>query len=51
MEPVPFTVESGLLTSTMKLKRPQAKEKYLAQINQMYQELLKAKSAAGAAKL
>lgn len=32
----PFTVEDGLLTTTMKLKRPQILERYKDQIDEMY---------------
>ena len=45
LDPIPFSVESGLLTSTMKLKRPQAKDKYTKEIAQMYADLAKAKAA------
>ena len=32
----PFTVEDGLLTTTMKLKRPQIMARYKDQIDEMY---------------
>ncbi len=33
-----FTVESDLMTPTFKLKRPQAKDKYQKQIDDLYAE-------------
>ncbi|KAI8344489.1 hypothetical protein BC941DRAFT_408769 [Chlamydoabsidia padenii] len=39
LEPIPFSIESGILTPTMKLKRPEAKQRYLDQIQIMYQRL------------
>lgn len=36
VEHVPFSVENGILTSTMKLKRHEAKKYYAQQIEQMY---------------
>ncbi|KAF5736849.1 Long chain acyl-CoA synthetase 7 [Tripterygium wilfordii] len=37
--PEPFTLENGLLTPTMKVKRPQAKEYFAKAISNMYAEL------------
>ncbi|XP_043688750.1 long chain acyl-CoA synthetase 6, peroxisomal-like [Telopea speciosissima] len=37
--PEPFTVESGLLTPTLKIKRPQAKAYFAKAISDMYAEL------------
>ncbi|KAM7462764.1 hypothetical protein LguiA_030885 [Lonicera macranthoides] len=37
--PEPFTVENGLLTPTLKIKRPQAKEYFAKAIADMYAEL------------
>eukprot|EP00250_Pteridium_aquilinum_P015835 c22787_g1_i1 orf=379-2475(+) len=37
--PEPFTVESGLLTPTLKVKRPQAKAQFAKAIEAMYAEL------------
>ncbi len=37
--PEPFSVENDLLTPTFKLKRPQAKAKFLAAIDAMYASL------------
>lgn len=39
--PEPFALENGLLTPTMKIKRPQAKEHYAKVISDMYSELSK----------
>lgn len=39
LEPVPFSIENGILTPTMKLKRPEAKQMYLDRIESMYQRL------------
>jgi len=39
LTPEAFSVENDLLTPTFKLKRPQAKAKYLDQINSMYAEI------------
>ncbi|ORZ10771.1 hypothetical protein BCR42DRAFT_380417 [Absidia repens] len=39
LEAEPFSIESGILTPTMKLKRPQAKELYEGHIQAMYQHL------------
>lgn len=36
MHPEPFSVENDLLTPTFKLKRPQAKKFFAAQIDTMY---------------
>lgn len=37
----PFAMENGLLTPTMKIKRPQAKEYFGKAISDMYSELSK----------
>jgi long-chain acyl-CoA synthetase len=39
LEHVPFSIENGILTPTMKLKRPEAKQMYLDRIESMYQRL------------
>jgi long-chain acyl-CoA synthetase len=36
VEPEQFTVDNGLLTPTLKLKRPQARKHYAKQIEDMY---------------
>ncbi|KAL8130477.1 hypothetical protein V2J09_019632 [Rumex salicifolius] len=43
--PEPLTVESGLLTPTLKVKRPQAKEYFAKAISEMYAEISKADPA------
>jgi len=35
----PFTIENDLLTPTFKLKRPQTKNSYIQQINQLYEKI------------
>lgn len=39
LEPQPFSVENGLLTSTMKTNRPKLEEKYRTTMEDMYQQL------------
>lgn len=39
LHPEPFTVENNLLTPTFKLKRPQAKTRFQAEIDTMYAAL------------
>ena len=39
VEPEEFSVANGCLTPTFKLKRPQAKDRYLPQIDAMYLKL------------
>jgi len=45
LESSPFTVENDLLTPTFKLKRPKAKQYYIAQIDEMYAEINSAPSS------
>lgn len=40
LEPVPFDVERDIVTPTLKLKRPKAKEIYQKQIEEMYQSVV-----------
>lgn len=42
LESQPFTMESNLLTPTLKLKRAEARKFYDAQINELYQHLANA---------
>jgi len=35
----PFSIENDLLTPTFKLKRPQAKTKYIENINALYENM------------
>lgn len=39
LEPHPFTVENGLLTSTLKKSRPKLEQKYKATLEEMYEEI------------
>jgi long-chain acyl-CoA synthetase len=39
LEPEPFTIENDLLTPTFKVKRPQAKKHFEAQIAQLYERV------------
>jgi long-subunit acyl-CoA synthetase (AMP-forming) len=39
LTPEPFSVENGMLTPSFKLKRPQAKEAFAADIEAMYRRL------------
>lgn len=39
LHPDHFTIEAGLMTPTMKLKRPAMKEAFKAQIEKMYRSL------------
>lgn len=39
LESDPFSIENGILTPTFKIKRPQAKERYQAQIDHLYAQL------------
>ena len=39
LEPHPFTVENGLLTSTLKKSRPRLEQKYKSLLEGMYEEL------------
>ena len=40
-----FSVANGCLTPTFKLKRPQAKDRYISQIDAMYEKLNNAPQA------
>jgi len=44
IDDVPFSIENNLLTPTFKLKRPQAKEHYQAQIDQLIEVVQKAET-------
>lgn len=39
LEPRPFTVENGLLTSTLKKSRPKLEQMYKATLEEMYEEI------------
>ncbi|KAI8086370.1 uncharacterized protein BX664DRAFT_282240 [Halteromyces radiatus] len=41
LEATPFSIDTGILTPTMKLKRPEAKQRYLQHIQSMYDYLAK----------
>jgi len=45
LEPEAFSVEADLMTPTFKLKRPQLKKRYQAEIDRMY-AVIEGKSAA-----
>lgn len=39
LTPEPFSVDNGLLTPSFKLKRPQAKDAFQAELDAMYRKL------------
>ena len=40
LEPKPFSVESGVITPTFKLRRKAAAEKYASALKEMYQSVI-----------
>ena len=41
LDPEPFSVQNGLQTPTFKLKRPQAKDKFKKELDDLYQSIPK----------
>lgn len=39
LEPLPFSVENGLLTSTLKTNRPKLEQKYKSSLEEVYSKL------------